>query len=578
MAALGYDKNVTTTSGTTPAAVGNRIASNVLAYFLTDGSNEALSVSPPNDARNVYPDSGYIAPNPNHTLANGAPPTGTNPNLWQPLALSTNISQNGIIEPSNVQTYLGSQWLNVRPFALTRSLAGRPWLDPGAPSATRIASGQPLGTTNAFKSQMLEVIRLSSYLDASDGVLMDISPGATGNNALGTNAGTGHAVNPATGSAYATNIVKRGDFGRVLAEYWADGPASETPPGHWNVIFHSVRNHPAYVKPLGPNGLPMDDLEHDVKLYFALNAAMHDAACCAWSVKRFYHGTRPITGIRWMGNRGQQTNTSAANFDVAGLPLEAGVVEEITASSSAAGQRHAHLAAFVGKIAVKSWPGEPNFPALETQGAQWILASNWVPYQRKTFVSPAFPGYISGHSTFSRAAAEVLKSFTGSAFFPGGLASHTVPANTGLTFEKGPSQPITLQWATYYDAADQAGQSRLWGGIHISEDDLKGRHLGSQVGNLAYALAQKYWDGSIAAAAPTLVLTTDIAAQRPKLTWKSQRGLYYKVEYTHDLGFWLEIQGSTQARDSSMDFIDPFPYGFDDRPAKFYRVTQSLVP
>ena len=57
-----------------------------------------------------------------------------------------------------------------------------------------------------------------------------------GNNTLGTNDGTGHAVNPVTGQPYAPQIVPQADFGRVLAEFWADGPHSETPPGHWNVI------------------------------------------------------------------------------------------------------------------------------------------------------------------------------------------------------------------------------------------------------------------------------------------------------------------------------------------------------
>ena len=95
----------------------------------------------------------------------------------------------------------------------------------------------------------------------------------------------------------------------------------------------------------------------------------------------------------------------------------------------------------------------------------------WVPYQRPTFVTPAFPGYVSGHSTFSRAAAEVLTSLTGSEYFPGGLGTWTIPAGA-LEFEAGPTTDIPLQWATYYDAADQAGLSRIYGGIHPPVDDL----------------------------------------------------------------------------------------------------------
>ena len=54
-----------------------------------------------------------------------------------------------------------------------------------------------------------------------------------------------------------------------------------------------------------------------------------------------------------------------------------------------------------------------------------------------------------------------------------------------LTFEYGPTNTVHLQWATYYDAADQAGLSRLWGGIHVRHDDFVGRTIGSQIGILA---------------------------------------------------------------------------------------------
>jgi len=117
-----------------------------------------------------------------------------------------------------------------------------------------------------------------------------------------------------------------------------------------------------------------------------------------------------------------------------------------------------------------------------------------VPYQLPTFVTPSFPGYVSGHSTFSRASAEVLTGFTGSEWFPGGLSEWTTKAGT-LKVEAGPSRDVTLRWATYYDAADQAGISRLYGGIHIPADDLTGRRIGSECGKGAWARAQLYYAG-----------------------------------------------------------------------------------
>ena len=126
----------------------------------------------------------------------------------------------------------------------------------------------------------------------------------------------------------------------------------------------------------------------------------------------------------------------------------------------------------------------------------WIRGIEWMPYQRRNFVTPAFPGFTSGHSTFSRASAEVLTAATGSPHFPGGFAEYVAAPGAYLVFEDGPSQEVRLQWSTYYDAADQAGQSRLWGGIHLWPDDSVGRTLGSQVGLDAFARAAMYFDGS----------------------------------------------------------------------------------
>lgn len=51
-------------------------------------------------------------------------------------------------------------------------------------------------------------------------------------------------------------------------------------------------------------------------------------------------------------------------------------------------------------------------------------------------------------------------------------------------------------WATYYDADDQAGLSRLWGGIHLRNDDFDRRTIGSTIGKQAMALAKTYFEGS----------------------------------------------------------------------------------
>jgi hypothetical protein len=238
----------------------------------------------------------------------------------------------------------------------------------------------------------------------------------------------------------------------------------------------------------------VDRLQWDVKLYLALNGAVHDAAIAAWGAKGYYDGARPISWIRYMGELGQSSDPSLPSYNPEGLPLVPGLIELITKETTAPGQRHAALASHEGQIAVYAWAGNPKDPKTQVGGVKWILAVNWVPYQLPTFVTPSFPGYYSGHSTFSRAGAEVLANFTGSEYFPGGVSGYTIKAGS-LKFEAGPTTDIRLEWATYYDASDQAGQSRLWGGIHVQTDDFTGRIVGSQCGKDAWTLAQKYYSG-----------------------------------------------------------------------------------
>jgi hypothetical protein len=382
----------------------------------------------------------------------------------------------------------------VTPFALTRLGISGPWIDPGPPPYIGGVGDEQ------YRKDVIEVIRYSSQLTPDDGITIDISPASLGNNTLGTNDGHGRPINPATGSPYTPEIVKRGDFGRVLAEFWADGPNSETPPGHWNVLANAVADNPSFSKRIGGTGPALDDLEWDIKVYFALNASVHDAACAAWTVKRVYDGWRPISAIRMMGQRGQAEDPDADFYHPNGFMTVPGLIEIVTEESSKRGGKHEGL--LPGFPAIYAWSGplpQPDPfqppPTNTYAGVHWINPTTWMPYQKRSFVTPSFPGYISGHSTFSRAAAEVLAGITGSPFFPGGLAIYTVEAGTGLDFEEGPTTPVQLQWATYFDAADQAGLSRLWGGIHVSSDDLAGRKAGAECGKRALALAQRYFNG-----------------------------------------------------------------------------------
>lgn len=150
--------------------------------------------------------------------------------------------------------------------------------------------------------------------------------------------------------------------------------------------------------------------------------------------------------------------------------------------------------------------GGPGKGTVEMDGSQWI------PYQTVTFPTPPFPDFVSGHSTYSAAAASILMAWTGSDRFG---YSTTVPAGSSK-IEPGttPTHRVILRWETFSDASNEAGTSRRYGGIHFRRADLAGRLLGRFAAANAWARAQSYFDGTAKFQIHNEVLMTkDVRAQ-----------------------------------------------------------------
>src|SRR5207253_10122583 len=221
------------------------------------------------------------------------------------------------------------------------------------------------------------------------------------------------------------------DEHKMIAEYWADGLHSELPPGHWNLFGQFVSRR-------DDHGAGEVGVDADVKLFFALTNAIFDASICCWDGKRAFGSVRPITALRYLF-QGQQ---------------------------------------------VLAWAGPYH-------GTRLIAGEDWLPYQPTTFPTPPFPEYASGHSCFSAAGAEILRLFTRSDAFGNSV---TIPARSSKV-EPGaaPADDVTLSWPSFGAAADEAGISRRYGGIHFEQGDLDARAAGRAVARTAWAKAQTYF-------------------------------------------------------------------------------------
>jgi hypothetical protein len=231
------------------------------------------------------------------------------------------------------------------------------------------------------------------------------------------------------------------DFEKTVAEFWADGPDTTAPPGHWFRIA---------VQQSSLRGVPM---WRQAILLFAVGNALRDAGVAAWAAKAATRSARPLTGIQC--RKANQT--------------------------------------------LQAWRG-PYIGNGPRPGSQWQ------PFQLLSFVTPPFPGYVSGHSTFSAAAAEVLTRYLGGDYggpscarlaaggstiepkvadpaAPGYAAGLTdaPAADGGRGRGYSPSTDVVLCWGTFTDAAQQSGVSRLYGGIHVQKDNADGLALGKAV-------------------------------------------------------------------------------------------------
>jgi hypothetical protein len=215
---------------------------------------------------------------------------------------------------------------------------------------------------------------------------------------------------------------------KLIVEYWADGPSSELPPGHWGLFAQFVSQRDDHT------------IDQDAKLFFAMHNASFDAGIVAWHIKRKYDGVRPITAVRF-AKQGQT---------------------------------------------ITAWggPGRPT---------ETIPGEKWSPYNPGSNLTPPFPGYFSGHAVFSRSSATVLPLFKGSDHFG---FSVVLPPNFGRVEAGIPAEPTTLSYATFSDAANEAGLSRLYGGIHFADDNTIAQAVGYLIGVQAWSKASAFFNGT----------------------------------------------------------------------------------
>ncbi len=198
------------------------------------------------------------------------------------------------------------------------------------------------------------------------------------------------------------------------------------------------------------------DLDRDVKLYFCVANVVFDAFVACWHVKRVFDTGRPY----WWVRQSYKGST------------------------------------------VRGWAGPG-------KGVATIPAEDWRPYSPEAFVTPPFPGYVSGHATASAAAARILERFTGSDRYGAvavrtageltepGIPTRLMQAEDGVPARGvAKSHTVRLELPTFTATAEMAAVSRLWGGYHIRTDNEEGLALGRRIAEATWPVYRGYFDGA----------------------------------------------------------------------------------
>ena len=374
--------------------------------------------------------------------------TPVNPNPLEINDITRWTPENVPIDPEDTspeQSFLTAHWLEVEGFGLPKDADGNTDFDQVIPVPPKAFF------TEAFAGSTLDFDAGLITLDAA--VTIDGIDYAAGDSVAVSKALIGTVINAAF-IEQAQEVIDISanltDEEKIIAEFWEDGGGTAFPPGTFMAFaqFVSARDD--------------NSIDEDAQLFLAMGNAVMDAGIATWQAKVEYDYTRPVRLIRDLGELG-----------------------------------------LIGEMGVDDNTGEEGF-VIEAfggfnedgtgRGTQTILAENFITFQRPgADPSPPFAEYTSGHSAFSAAGAEVLRLFTQSDDFGGSV---TFAPDT-IQFESGvPANEVTLEWDTFSDAADEAGLSRLFGGIHFTDGDVNGRQLGRDVGASAFDTAQLFITGS----------------------------------------------------------------------------------
>jgi hypothetical protein len=238
------------------------------------------------------------------------------------------------------------------------------------------------------------------------------------------------------------------DRRKVIALYWADGPDTTAPPGHW----YRVMNNLTIARGMG--------LTRTVKLFFLVTNAVSDAGILTWAAKRLYDSSRPVTVIPCLYAYTQLKSWKG--------PYQG--VQMIDAFKWIPYQDY-----FFVTPPFAEWPsGHSSFSGAATQAMKLFFNKD-----------ESLGLYAIVKEGSSSIEPKIAYGSTGYIF-----NVTNVPNKGPETVGYSPAKDFELYWHKMSDAAQCAANSRLFGGIHYKRAADDGLRIGRSVANAVWCTYQ----------------------------------------------------------------------------------------
>ncbi|MBK8039591.1 MAG: vanadium-dependent haloperoxidase [Verrucomicrobiaceae bacterium] len=254
---------------------------------------------------------------------------------------------------------------------------------------------------------------------------------------------------------------------------WGSGSGAFVKP-QWSEMTPFLMNSSEQFRPGGPNGYGPNDYAAWVQ-----SAAYTNEFNLVKSIGGSTSSTRTadqtVIAYFWVDGPGTASPPGHWNRIAQSISASAGLSVEENARLFALlnlAEADTGIASWEAKVYFDSWRPDLAINTANTDGNPLTIEdAAWTPL----IPTPSFGAYTSGHSAFSMTGATILAEFFGT-------------DNIAFTTDsESPFLPVgyTRSYSSFSEAAEEAGMSRIYGGIHWMSDNLDGSALGAQVANYA---------------------------------------------------------------------------------------------